>query len=149
VIVLPRSFAGLARFMPVQALSRKALEQLAAGGLVTIAGYPGDRPLGTMWWHSERLKKVTPTRLLYSIDTCPGHSGSPIWTRQRGRRVIIGVHTSGILDNEGRSYGCAPGTLLAPAGLMNSGVRITPQVLAALRDPARPRPGPRAMRRLP
>ena len=151
IILLPRGFPGIKRFMEVQALSSPALEKLKYTGLITIAGYPGDRPLGTLWRHTERLKRITPRRLLYSVDTCPGHSGSPIWyaDSKSGRRVIIGVHTSGILDELGRSYGCAKGTILAPPGMMNSGVRITSEVLANIRNPDRRIGGIPQMIRLP
>jgi hypothetical protein len=47
------------------------------------------------------------------------------------------VHTSGILDERGRSYGCAKGTVLAPPGMMNSGVRLTREVIANLLQPER------------
>jgi glutamyl endopeptidase len=103
-----------------------------------------------MWRHAERLTEITPRRLFYTVDTCPGHSGSPVWYRRRadGRRVIIGVHTSGVVDEQGRSFGCSPGTVLAPAGMRNSGVRITPEVLAGIRRPGAQRPDLRTMQRL-
>jgi V8-like Glu-specific endopeptidase len=149
VIHLVRPFARPDRFMPVRALPDSALSGLTASGLVTIAGYPGDRPVGSMWRHSERLKRFSRALLYYSVDTCPGHSGSPIWAVVDGRRTVIGVHTSGIIDELGRSYGCKAGTVLAPAGMLNSGVRITPEVLDAILDPTRLRRGDRAMVALP
>lgn len=151
IIVLPRSFRGINKFMELQSLSKLELEKLKSRKLITIAGYPGDRPTGTLWRHTERLKKITPRRLLYTIDTCPGHSGSPIWylIRKGQKRLIIGVHTSGILDQFGRSYGCAKGTILAPKGLMNSGVRIIPEVVANINNPDRKIDGSRTMVRLP
>ncbi len=150
VIRLPRPFPGVRRFMPLRALSPAAAERLRHGGLITIAGYPGDRPLGTLWRHTERLKRVTPTRLFYTVDTCPGHSGSPVWYRGRdtGTRFVIGVHTSGIIDEQGRPYGCQKGTILAPPGSLNSGVRLTPEVLANLADPRRRGAGAGGMRQL-
>ncbi len=138
IILLPRAFDGITQFMDVRALSRPELDRVRHVKLITIAGYPGDRPIGTLWRHTERLKRVTPRRLFYTVDTCPGHSGSPIWYRSRaaGRRVIIGVHTSGVVDEQGRSYGCVRGTVLAPPGMLNSGIRVTGEVLDNLREPA-------------
>ncbi len=135
LIILPRPFSKLPRFMEARALSDENLKRLKQLRLVTITGYPGDRPVGTQWRHTERLKKITPRRLFYTIDTCPGHSGSPIWYRpDKGQKpVIIGVHTSGIVDERGRTYGCKRGTVLAPPGMMNSGVRLTLKVLANIR----------------
>jgi V8-like Glu-specific endopeptidase len=130
VIVLPRAFRGLDRFMAIRALPDSRLQELRHTALFTIAGYPGDRPEGTMWRHTERLRRITARRLFYTMDTCPGHSGSPVWYKQRdGRRVIVGIHTSGVVDERGRAYGCSKGTVLAPPGLMNSGVRVTAEVL--------------------
>ncbi|WP_135469948.1 trypsin-like serine peptidase [Crenalkalicoccus roseus] len=136
LIVLPRPFRDLRRFLPLRALDDASLERLRAGGLLTVAGYPSDRPLGTLWRHAERLTRFDRRRLFHTVDTCPGHSGSPVIARVGGAPAIIGVHTAGLLDAEGRSFGCKRGTVLAPMGAVNSGVRLTPAILAALRDPA-------------
>lgn len=136
VIVLPRPFPKLNRFLPLRPLDRAALDRLRAHGLITVAGYPSDRPLGTMWRHAERLVRFDERRLFYTTDTCPGHSGSPIIARVSGEPAIVGVHTAGVLDAEGRPFGCKRETVLAPAGAVNSGIRLTPAIVAALRDPA-------------
>jgi V8-like Glu-specific endopeptidase len=138
LIVLRRPFPALTRFMPLRAYSDHALRKVQANASkLTIAGYPADRPIGTLWRHSEVLRRFSPRRLLYTVDTCPGHSGSPIWVEAGGLPVILAVHTSGILDERGRSYGCAKGTLLAPPGTFNSGVRLTHEIIANLRQPRR------------
>lgn len=151
VIVLPRPFPGLRRFMPLRPATAALVARLRRSGLIHIAGYPGDRPIGTLWRHTERLRNATARRLLYTVDTCPGHSGSPIWTRQPGdgRQIIIGIHTSGILDERGRSHGCSRFATLAPPGRMNRGVRLTPEVIDHVRHPARTVHGAVAMMRLP
>lgn len=149
IIILPQAFRGITRFMEVRSLSNPEFEKLKHSRLITIAGYPADRPIGTLWRHTERLKRAIPRRLLYTVDTCPGHSGSPIWYKDGQRRYIIGIHTSGILDELGRPYGCTRGTVLAPPGLMNSGVRITPDVLADIRNPNRRVAGTRPMQQFP
>lgn len=137
VLILARPFAGIRRHLPVRVLSDAALARLRASGSLTVAGYPSDRPVGTQWHHSERLRQYTPRLLLYTVDTCPGHSGSPIWAALAGEPVVVGIHTSGILDRQGRPYGCGPGTVLAPPGLANTGVRMTPDVAENLRNPER------------
>jgi V8-like Glu-specific endopeptidase len=134
IVRLDRSVPRVRRFMTVRAPSTEDLERIRRAKLVTIAGYPGDRPVGTMWRHTERLTAVTPHRLFYTVDTCPGHSGSPIWfrSRQANERVIIGIHTSGVVDEMGRSFGCSSGTVLAPSTMRNSGVRVTSALLENL-----------------
>jgi V8-like Glu-specific endopeptidase len=136
VIELPRAFAGIERFVPMRALRDHELARVAASARVTVAGYPSDRPVGTMWRHNERLVRATSRRLFHTVDTCPGHSGSAILTRLGPSPAIIGVHTAGLLDAEGQSHGCKPGAVMAPPGAVNSGIRLTSSIIAALRAPA-------------
>jgi V8-like Glu-specific endopeptidase len=150
LIVLARPVPrAINRFLPVRALSDARLAALRDSGRITVAGYPSDRLLGTMWRHDERLVRAEARRLFHTVDTCPGHSGSPILARVDGEPCIIGVHTAGLLDPEGRSHGCKKGSVLAPPGSLNSGVRIVPGVIDALAAPGKPRPGPARMVRLP
>lgn len=139
IAVLLRPFRNITQFMGFVPMSYNQLKKLSKNQKITIAGYPGDRPTGSLWRHSERLEKITKRRLLYSVDTCPGHSGSPVWLWQRASASfhLIGVHTSGILDERGRSYGCRKGTVLAPGGLYNSGVRINTSVHKNILNPER------------
>ncbi|MDJ1156811.1 trypsin-like peptidase domain-containing protein [Chelatococcus sp. SYSU_G07232] len=150
LIVLRRPVPSeIGRFVPMKPLSAAALSRLREAGRVTVAGYPSDRPVGTLWRHAERLVRFDDHRLFHTVDTCPGHSGSPIMARIDGQPAVIGVHTAGVLDPEGLSHGCKRGTVLAPAGSVNSGVRLRPATIEALSDPSRPRPGPALMVRLP
>jgi V8-like Glu-specific endopeptidase len=141
--------AGLHRFAKPQVFSDAAFRRLIETSRVTIAGYPSDRPVGTMWRHLERIVRFGPRRLFHTVDTCPGHSGSAILARRGEELSIIGIHTAGILDAEGRSHGCNRATVLAPAGSVNSGVRVVPDVLNAIADPAAMREGPQQMLRFP
>jgi len=148
LLILGQKFTGIRRFLPLRTQSDADWRALRPGVRVTVSGYPGDRPIGTQWHHSEALMRLGPKRLYYSVDTCPGDSGSPIWANLPSGLALVGVHTTGILDEQGRSYGCAPGTILAPLGMMNSGVRLTREILANLRDPQRRVPGVRPMVRV-
>src|SRR5688572_21703681 len=80
LIILERP-APLDRYMRLRPLSDEAIGRLARTGRVAIAGYPADRPLGTMWRDSERLIRFDDRRMFHTVDTCPGHSGSPIVAR--------------------------------------------------------------------
>jgi V8-like Glu-specific endopeptidase len=150
VVRIPRPFDRLDRFMRLAGPTDAELAAIRYRGLITIAGYPGDRPIGTQWRHSEIPRGWTRRRLFYTVQTCPGHSGSPIWHRSTTREApaIIGIHTSGIVDEQGRSYGCQRGTVLAPPGMMNSGVRIIPEVVADVFDTERGPDGERRMVRV-
>jgi V8-like Glu-specific endopeptidase len=149
IVLKNRAPAALRQFLPVRALSDAQVRQLRDEGRITVVGYPSDRPVGTMWRHRERLVRADGRRLFHTVDTCPGHSGSPILARVGGQPAIIGVHTAGVLDPEGLSHGCKRGTVLAPPGSVNSGTRLLPNMVRALADPTAPQSGPDRMVRLP
>lgn len=58
-----------------------------------------NRLCGTYQYRSsDRRVRVQGGMLTYEADTCPGHSGSPIWLQRNasnGGRVLIGVHVAG------------------------------------------------------
>lgn len=136
VIDLPAPFRPCPGFFRIAALSNRELEEVRARLLAHISGYPADKPKGTQWEHAERIDRVTAKQLLYSVDTCPGHSGAPVWVHRRrgGPAEVVAVHTSGPAPHAEGPWGCRPGVPLAPAGLFNRGVRITPQLLRRVRS---------------
>ena len=135
--------------MKLRPLTDDQLGKLAMSSRVTVVGYPSDRPIGTLWRDTERLARFDRRRLFHTVDTCPGHSGSPILARIGGEPAIIGVHTAGVLDAEGRSHGCKRGTVLAPPGAVNSGVRLRPDIVLTLSDTTIAKDGAARMVRLP
>jgi len=86
---------------------------------VNLSGYPVDKGGNTQWRVYERIVGVHPDRLEFTHDIMGGHSGSPIWVRWRQFRKIVGIVTTH--DD--------PKT----AVVANTGVRITPTVLADIR----------------
>ncbi|MEA2717650.1 MAG: hypothetical protein QOI99_1967 [Actinomycetota bacterium] len=62
-----------------------------------VSGYPADRDRAEFqYFHERQLQSLTPTRLLYDIDTFGGQSGSPIWRQVEGSPpVAVGIHTTG------------------------------------------------------
>jgi V8-like Glu-specific endopeptidase len=83
---------------------------------LNMSGYPGDKPLGTQWFHGRVAKSVSDRRIFYDIDSMGGQSGSPVWLRRPdGKRYMVGIHTTG-----------------SPTG--NSAVRINQQVFQNLRN---------------
>jgi glutamyl endopeptidase len=67
------------------------------GQTVNISGYPGDKPSGTQWFHSNTIKSVTPNKFQYDVDTAGGQSGSPVWMFIGTDRIAVGIHTNGDL----------------------------------------------------
>jgi len=130
VIILPRAFRRPVQFMRLQPRA-----DANTATLLTIAGYPCDKPRGTMWGHSEkiRLADISATHLRYTIDTCPGHSGSPIWLLGNNAiRLLLGIHTNGPAGcvNDPASGSCrATGAAVPPVAGLNGGVRVTCEVM--------------------
>ena len=118
------------------------LRRLRQTRLVHISGYPGDKPRGTQWQHEERLDRVTRRDLFYSVDTCPGHSGAPVWVERwpDSRRSVVGIHTAGPRPHAEGPWGCRAGVPMAPTGHVNRGVRLTPDLAAAVRSHMAGRP---------
>ena len=127
LIFLNRPFSPSPGHFRLWSPSRTELDATRANRLVHISGYPADKPNGTQWEHAERLDRITDQQLFYSVDTCPGHSGSPVWIYRRPNAPeVVAVHTAGPQPHSGGAWGCRPGVPLAPAGLFNRGVRLTP-----------------------
>jgi glutamyl endopeptidase len=72
-------------------LSSTALAEMT----VNLAGYPGDKLIGTQWFHSRKLKAVDDLVLTYDIDTAGGQSGAPVWRSLNGQRHAVGIHNNG------------------------------------------------------
>jgi glutamyl endopeptidase len=134
IIELERPFSPSPGFFRLWSPSRQDLERVRARRLIHVSGYPADKPEGTQWEHAERLDRVGERQLFYSVDTCPGHSGSPVWIHrvQGGPAEVIAVHTAGPRPHAGGAWGCRPGVPLAPAGLFNRGVRLIPPLRRAI-----------------
>jgi V8-like Glu-specific endopeptidase len=122
----PSAFTRPSQFMMLQPRS-----DANTAALLTNAGYPGgsDPPpgwsLGTMWRHSQHIAvtDISPTHLIYELDTSPGHSGSPLWLLGNGDdRLLLGVHTSGVSSSRPNH---------------NRGVRITGAVIAWIEEQCR------------
>jgi V8-like Glu-specific endopeptidase len=131
VVVLDRLLPAAVRPLRLLAPNDAQLAQIRSHRLLHIAGYPGDKPPGSMWEHAERLDRHTATSLFYSVDTCPGHSGSGIWCQiaRDGPVALIGIHVAGPTPHARGVWGCRPGVPMAPAGMFNRGIRLTGQIL--------------------
>ncbi len=104
------------KMSPPSAFGFAALSDSAIQGKkLNTAGYPGDKPAGTMWYNGRMVKAVQPRVLVYDIDTMGGQSGSPVWLKQNGKRIQVAIHTNGMSSG-------------------NSATRITPPVLANMRS---------------
>jgi V8-like Glu-specific endopeptidase len=132
VIVTPRPFERIPGMFALSVPSDADLQQVRAHRLLHIAGFPADKPKGTMWEHAERLDRIGPRALYYSVDTCPGHSGSPVWVKRgrAGRIYTVGIHVAGPQPHERGPWGCRPGVPVAPSGSVNRGIRMTSDLVS-------------------
>lgn len=80
-----------------------------------VAGYPGDKPSGTIWHHALPISQVTEPKVFYAIDTAGGQSGAAVYLLENGLPIAVAVH----------AYGGATS---------NSGTRINPAVYQNLRQ---------------
>jgi glutamyl endopeptidase len=60
-----------------------------------IAGYPGDKPAGTQWYHWRQIASVNSRKVYYAIDTAPGQSGSAVYRITSSGRYGIAIHAYG------------------------------------------------------
>jgi len=60
-----------------------------------IAGYPGDKPDGTLWYAARRIDSVNSRKVYYDIDTAGGQSGSAVYRIINGQRYAVAVHAYG------------------------------------------------------
>jgi V8-like Glu-specific endopeptidase len=67
-----------------------------------IAGYPGDKPDGTLWYAYRRIASVNSRKVYYDIDTYGGQSGSAVYRIINGSRYGIAIHAyGGAVNNSG------------------------------------------------
>jgi V8-like Glu-specific endopeptidase len=60
-----------------------------------LAGYPGDKPPGTLWYGSNRVASVSSRKVFYDIDTAGGQSGAAVYRIKSGQRTAFGIHAYG------------------------------------------------------
>ena len=62
--------------------------------IVTVCGFPEDKPKGSMWITGGEISRATDRHILYGSSTTSGQSGSPVYTNGRGAWMVVAVHTS-------------------------------------------------------
>lgn len=108
-IILPAAFPQNLGFYAFGVFpDPKLLESTA-----NVAGYPGDKPQGTLWYDNRKVANVNPDKVFYAADTAGGQSGAAVYILNAGQRTGVAIH----------AYGGATA---------NSGTRISSQVFANL-----------------
>ena len=74
---------------------RVAPDSGLSGQQTIVAGYPGDKPSGTLWTHTDQVRGYSTYRISYANDTYGGQSGSPVWNNNGCNLCAIAVHTNG------------------------------------------------------
>ena len=66
------------------------------GAVVNVAGYPGDKPPGTLWFDAHLVARTGPTKVHYDIDTAGGQSGAAVYViNPDRRRIAVAIHAYG------------------------------------------------------
>ena len=60
-----------------------------------IAGYPGDKPTGTLWYDAHRIAAVNSHKVYYDIDSAGGQSGSAVYRIINNGRYSFAIHAYG------------------------------------------------------
>ncbi len=108
-IILPSAFPQELGFFGFGVFDDETLVASTAN----VAGYPGDKPSGTLWYDKRQVGSVNPDKVFYAADTAGGQSGAPVYVLREGQRVAVAVH----------AYG---------GSTSNSGTRVSSQVFANL-----------------
>lgn len=91
---------SLAPYLPLATLADDYFVQSDLS--IGTAGYPADKPRGTMWY-ARTASATMDSRLLYTLlDEAPGQSGSPIFTvdkRTGGPAYVISIVTEATAPN--------------------------------------------------
>lgn len=90
---------------------------------ISVTGYPGDKPIGTMWTdYSKDRNNIYESQITYKLSALEGQNGASIWARspKDGPEGFysLGVHAYGVSWNG--------------AGVMNIATRLTQDKFAAL-----------------
>lgn len=81
----------------------RALETESTNSPITISGYPGDKPKGTMWTVDCPISKISKGVIEHLCDTYGGMSGSSILNYEASEEAptIVGIHTYGHKNHNG------------------------------------------------
>jgi V8-like Glu-specific endopeptidase len=90
---------------------------------VNVTGYPGEKPMGTMWTDfSKDWIKVCESQIAYSLSASEGQNGASVWVRNPANGpegfYSVGVHAYGVSWND--------------AGVMNIATRLTQDKFLAI-----------------
>ena len=90
-IILPKDFGTTTGWFGFGVYSDADLKNSVGN----IAGYPGDKPAGELWYDARRIDSVNSRKVYYDIDTAGGQSGSAVYRIVNGQRYAFAIHAYG------------------------------------------------------
>jgi glutamyl endopeptidase len=90
-IILPNNLGNTTGWFGFGVYSDADLKQSVGN----IAGYPGDKPAGELWYDARRIDSVNSRKVFYDIDTAGGQSGSAVYRIINGQRYAFAIHAYG------------------------------------------------------
>jgi V8-like Glu-specific endopeptidase len=110
-IILPAAFQQNIGYFGFASFPDSMLQSATAN----IAGYPGDKPSGTLWFDKRKVASLKPEKVFYAADTAGGQSGACVYIVRNRMRMGVAIH----------AYGGATA---------NSGTRISTEVFTNLKS---------------
>ncbi|QQC96058.1 trypsin-like serine peptidase [Mammaliicoccus sciuri] len=80
----------------VQAATIADTSSVKKGDNITVTGYPGDKPIATLWESKGNVLSASGSDVSYDLSTYGGNSGSPIFN---ANNQVIGLHYGGVPDS--------------------------------------------------
>jgi glutamyl endopeptidase len=91
-IILDTPLGNSTGWFGFAALDNATLQSVDAN----ISGYPADKDSAThQYFHARKITRLSPRKIYYEIDTYGGESGACVFLNTNGKRVAVGIHTTG------------------------------------------------------
>lgn len=97
IIALPDDGFKIFGSFGLKVLNNAALAEFKKRSIVfTVAGYPKDKPRGTLWQGKGTLREFGSEAISYTIDTERGQSGAPVFAyADNNEPVAFAIHVQG------------------------------------------------------
>lgn len=69
------------------------VSNISKGTNITVTGYPGDKPIATLWESRGKVINRSGNNISYDLSTYGGNSGSPVFNSSN---QLIGLHYGGV-----------------------------------------------------
>lgn len=93
VVTVGKNSKGQSIGDTVQSATIADTSSVKKGDNITVTGYPGDKPIATLWESKGNVLSASGSNISYDLSTYGGNSGSPIFN---ANNQVIGLHYGGV-----------------------------------------------------